>query len=318
MAQHTTSFSSQVRGVPPLVSVVIPARNAARTLAETVESVRAQRFIDWEMVIVDDGSTDGTAALARQCARRDARIRVIAGPRRGVSAARNAGVAATQGQLIAFIDADDLWEINKLELHVERMRVQADLGVSFDRVLFVDVKGRSTGVRSTPRVYNLKAHDWLYENPASTASTLVVRREVFVSIGGFDESMRFAEDLELLVRIVSQGRYRVDGVLDVLTRYRASPNGASANLEAMQQGWETLMEKVRSYQPMLVGRHYAEARAVHLRYLARRATRLGQPAREGFGLFWRALLSSPLALLRQPKRTCGTLAGLALSAVRPL
>jgi glycosyltransferase involved in cell wall biosynthesis len=295
---------------PPLVTVVIPARNAQATLAQTLASVCAQDHSVWEAIVVDDGSTDTTAELAAEWAARDGRIRCIAGPRTGVSAARNAAIAQARGEFIAFIDSDDLWLPGKLSAHLRHFARCPQVGLGFSRILFVDEQAQSTGVLSTARVSGLAAHEFLYENPACTASTLVARSSALREVGGFDETMRFAEDLELMVRMRCRSRWGVEGIAEVLTHYRANPNGASSNLDAMQLGWETLMDKVRVYAPALVQRHVAGARAVHLRYLARRSVRLGQPAKAGLAYFGRALCSSPVALLRDPRRTLGTLAAL--------
>jgi len=301
----------------PRVSVVIPARNAAATLAQTLACLHEQDMAEWEAIVVDDGSTDATASIAQLHGLHDGRIRCIPGPGRGVSAARNAGIARCRGAVIAFLDADDLWLPRKLRSHLQHLERAPWVGVSFDRILFVDPQGHSTGVQSTRHVHGLKPHDFLYENPACSASTLVVRREALVQSGGFDEEMRFAEDLELLVRIRCTTPWGIEGLDQVLTHYRASPAGASAGFEAMQAGWEFMIDKVRGYAPALVDAHYRAARAVHLRYLARRALRLGLPARDGLHYFVRALRSSPLALLRDPRRTFGTLAGLLAHGVAP-
>ena len=99
----------------PLVSVITPVRDAADTLAETVASVRAQTRGDWEMLLIDDGSTDGSAALAAGFAAADPRTRALPlGPPLGTAAARNRGIAAARGRYIAFLDADDLWRPEKL------------------------------------------------------------------------------------------------------------------------------------------------------------------------------------------------------------
>ena len=307
---------SPAQARPPAVSVVIPARNAALTLAQTLLSVQRQHFCDWEAIVVDDGSTDVTDRIVAEAARDDGRFRRLHTPGLGVSAARNAGVAAARGALIAFLDADDLWLPDKLGAHVDQFAAAPDVGLSFSRVAFVDVHGRPTGVLSTERVQGLRPSDLLYENPACTASTLVVRRRLLEEIGGFDEQMRFAEDLELMLRAACRTRWGIEGLPRVLVHYRASPRGASAALPAMQAGWETLLDKVRGYAPEIARRHGAAARAVHLRYLARRALRLGQPAPQGLRFFAQAVANSPWALLREPRRTFGTLVALLMHLLR--
>ncbi len=106
--------------VTPLVSVVLPAHNATRTLLRAVECIRAQTLADWELVAVDDGSTDGTGEILVQLAQAERRIRMLAPGRVGLIAALNAGLAAARGRLIARMDADD-------EMHPERLAAQADM-----------------------------------------------------------------------------------------------------------------------------------------------------------------------------------------------
>jgi cellulose synthase/poly-beta-1,6-N-acetylglucosamine synthase-like glycosyltransferase len=305
---HTTPSTPTQR--PPLVSVIIPARNAAKTLDATLWTVRHQTYAHWEAVVVDDGSTDSTAGIAERHHLEDARIRCVKGRACGVSGARNLGVAASEGSIVAFLDADDLWLPGKLAAHVAFLARQPEVGMSFDRIRFVDEQARLTPVVSTARVHGLHSADLLYENPACTASTLVIRRVVFDQVGGFDEALHHAEDLELMIRLRATTAWRMEGLGDVLTHYRASSQGASAGLQRMQDGWERVMHEVQHYAPELLKTHGRHARAVHLRYLARRALRLGLPAKEG--LHWWALAwrSSPVALMRQPRRTLGTLAGL--------
>lgn len=297
------------------VSVVIPARNAAATLDATLWSVRRQTFAHWEVVVVNDGSTDATAEIAQRHEREDGRIRCVNGRSAGVSAARNMGVASSEGRTVAFLDADDLWLPGKLEAHMRFLGEHADVGLSFDRIRFVDAQARPTPVVSTPRVQGLQSADLLYENPACTASTLVIRREVFEQIGGFDEALHHAEDLELMIRLRATTAWRIEGLNEVFTHYRANSEGASANLQRMQDGWERVMSKVEKYAPELLRTHGLPARAVHQRYLARRALRLGLPAQEGLHWWRLAWSSSPSALLRQPRRSLGTLAGLLVCAV---
>jgi glycosyltransferase involved in cell wall biosynthesis len=304
-------------GKRPAVSVIIPARNAAHTLRATLASVQSQTWSEWEAIVIDDGSIDGTADLVSSLAAQDGRIHLVRSFGRGVSAARNLGVSMARARILAFLDADDLWLPTKLVSHLSYLQRHPDVGLSFDRVRFLSPEGEPSKVCSTARVGGLSLPDLLCENPASTASTLVVRRSVLEAVGDFDEQMRFAEDLELMVRIRCLSTWRVEGLPDVLTLYRTSRKGASSDLEAMHRGWQTLMAKVRVYSPELVDAYYHQAQAIHLRYLARRAARLRLPTAQGLDFLKRALRSHPLALLRQPRRTFGTLAVLALSACTP-
>jgi glycosyltransferase involved in cell wall biosynthesis len=134
----------------PTVSVITPVWNAEATLAETVASVRAQSFPDWEIILVDDGSTDGSRELARQLAAEEPRIRWWAlGQNRGTAEARNAAIRAARGRYLAFLDADDLWQPEKLEVQLGHMaRTGAPFVFSAYRRIAVD--GRLLGRVAVP------------------------------------------------------------------------------------------------------------------------------------------------------------------------
>jgi GT2 family glycosyltransferase len=288
------------------VSIVMPYRNARHTVAQTLASARQQSFVDWELIAVDDRSNDDGSTIVAAHAAGDSRVRGITASGAGVSAARNAGVAVARGELVAFIDADDLWMPAKLEMHVGRFAREGDLGLGFDRVRFVDAQGRPTPVTSKARGSHIQAAALLRENPACTASTLVMRRRTFDEAGGFDTGLAHAEDLELMLRVACRTGWRIAALPHVLTHYRASPAGASADLPRMLDGWERVVRSVESYAPALVARHFARARAVQLRYLARHALRLGQSPAVAARLLRQAWCSSPAALLREPYRSVGT------------
>ncbi|WP_233130180.1 glycosyltransferase [Synechococcus sp. 1G10] len=287
----------------PRVSVVMPIHNAATFLRQTLRTLQEQRFGDWELIAIDDGSRDDSAAIVAEIAREDPRIRLLQQPNAGVSIARNRGVAASQAPLIAFLDADDLWHPDKLQQHVARHERDPGLGVSFARVEFLTPAGIPTGqVASQPRSL-LRPATFLYENPTTTTSNWVLRREVFEALGGFIPEMSYSEDLEWLLRVACQGRWRIELINRVLTYYRTSDGGLSASLERMESGWLRLVVEARRYAPSLVDQHFARAQATHLRYLARRSLRLRIPPEMGSAFMARALRSDPWLLLREPRRT---------------
>lgn len=284
----------------------MPVFNAACHLLATLRTVQQQTFSNWELIAVDDGSTDASADLLAEQARSDSRIRVLRQSNAGVSIARNRGVSACRAPLIAFLDADDLWHPDKLLAHVERHRVDAGMGVSFARVEFLTPAGRATGLVASHPKQPLRPADLLCENPTTTTSNWVLRREVFEAVGGFVEGMSYSEDLEWLLRVACDGRWRIEPIDRVLTYYRTSTGGLSSSLEKMEQGWLRLIGEARRYAPELVEAHFAAAQAVHLRYLTRRSLRLrGDPA-QGVDFLVRALRSDAPRLLREPRRTAPT------------
>lgn len=295
---------------PPLFSIVIPCYNAQHTLRETVASVIAQSLSDWELIVVDDGSSDSSLDLIAELAANDSRILVVNLAHRGVSAARNEGVRLTRGHYLAFLDADDLWHPDKLARHAEHLAKHSEVGVSFARVQFMSPSGEPSPQFSAVPPEGLSAFSLLTENHVSTSSNIVARREVFEALGGFQEGMSFAEDQEWLLRVAAHGRWRLAGIDDALVYYRTSTGSLSSSLERMEHGWLDLLDKATCYAPEFVARHRVQAHAVYLRYLARRALRQGEPAAVGLNYLRRAWRISASALLRQPRRSLLTLAGL--------
>jgi glycosyltransferase involved in cell wall biosynthesis len=186
----------------PLVSVVIPARDRRDVLPRALRSLQAQRFGDWEAVVVDDGSADGTAEAARTFA--DVRVRVIrheAG--RGPAAARNTGIRATGGRIVAFLDSDDEWRPEKLQRQVEAFAsAPAEVGVVYTGTLrhfggkTYEIPAPSAGKREGDVFAAVLRGTYLVPTPAAA-----VRREVFESAGLFDESLPALEEWDLWIRL---------------------------------------------------------------------------------------------------------------------
>ena len=292
--------------VPPLVSVVIPCFNSQATLHATLDCVLAQSWTNLELIAVDDSSTDGTAAILADYARRDPRVRIIRQPNAGCGAARNTGIAAARGDFIGLIDADDLWTRDYLAAHLERFAADPRLGVSFTRVRFIENDGTPTQDVTRPKLDGFAPEDILQDNPCGCAM-LVARRAVFDDVGVFNAKLRRAEDQEWLFR-VALTRWKIRGIDAVMADYRNSPAGLSADLDAQFKAYLELLEHVRLLAPDVVARGERLAIAHMLHYLARRAVRLGQDNRVVRGFLWRALKMAPELLGRKPRATLGMLA----------
>jgi len=191
------------RGSPPAVSVIIPTYNRAGCLREAVDSVLAQDFKGFELIVVDDGSTDETPQLLR--AYGDS-LRIRRQENRGVSAARNAGIAASRGALIAFLDSDDLWLPGKLAHQVEFFKAHGDALICQTEEIWV-----RNGRRVNPGKRHRKRGGMIFAPSLDlclvSPSAVMVRRELFQRVGFFDESLPACEDYDLWLRVSS--RYAV-------------------------------------------------------------------------------------------------------------
>jgi glycosyltransferase involved in cell wall biosynthesis len=262
-------------------SVVVPAYNVAKTLSETLSALLEQTFEDFEIIVVDDGSTDATVKVA-ECYQGDPRVRIVRQRNRGLAGARNSGIAAARGMFIGFCDADDLWEPEKLEAHVRHLQNEPHIGVSYSGSALIDEDGAMMGQAQAPRLRNVDIAHILKRNPIGNGSAPVIRKAVFDAIAYrpayeterdwyFDETFRQSEDIECWLRIALTTDWGFEGVPGLLTRYRVNAGGLSANTARQLESWENMTRKLQQIAPELFARHLPAARAYQLRYLARRA-----------------------------------------------
>ena len=201
----------------PKVSVVIPVFNRQTAVLRAIDSVLAQTVQDFEVIVVDDASTDETAAEVTAIP--DPRIRLVRHDRRrGGSAARNSGIRASTGPYVAFLDSDDEWLPSKLERQLQVFEQAGDdLGLVYTSAEWVYPHGT---VRIVRRRYPELAHSLLAENVIGETSLGMVRRQVLEELGGFDETLPSCQDMDLWLRICQ--RYRADVVPEPLVRVTKS------------------------------------------------------------------------------------------------
>ena len=200
---------------PPIVSVILPVRDGERYLDEAVRSVLGQELAELELVIVDDGSTDSTPRIAASYpAARYLRLEPC-----GVSAARNAGVQASRGEYLAFLDADDVWHPAKLRSQVDILRRHAEIGyVTCQAELFLQ--------KGCERPASLKPELFSSPQPALIPSALCVRRSVFERVGPFDPRLALSEDTDWFLRAKDAG-FIHHLLPEVLVRKRVHPGSVS-------------------------------------------------------------------------------------------
>jgi glycosyltransferase involved in cell wall biosynthesis len=181
----------------PLVSVIIPTHNRASLIGQTLDSVARQTFRDFEVIIVDDGSTDDTAKLVRN---RDETYRYVYQEQRGASAARNLAVREARGQLVAFLDSDDLWLPEFLGEVVGAIQVQPDAALGYSDFRTMDAYGRILrGHRK--RQHGGRVTSKLFASIFIHTSCVVAKREVILDGGGFDVRLEATEDYDLWLRL---------------------------------------------------------------------------------------------------------------------
>jgi glycosyltransferase involved in cell wall biosynthesis len=230
----------------PKVSIVIPAYNAMRYLPKTLDSVLQQTFNDFEVLIINDGSSD--AIIEWVSKNTDTRVQLITQSNQGVSAARNTGIASAQGEYIAFLDADDLWESTHLEKQVSYLDNNPTIGVVYTWTQLIDEYDRPTGRIFASHASGMIWQELLEKDVISTGSSAMVRRICLDSVGGFDTELAHAEDLELWLRIARQ--YQIGVIKEPLTMYRQHPHNTTKNREKMLHGLRMVFEKAFATAPI--------------------------------------------------------------------
>ena len=181
----------------PLVSVIIPTYNRWPMVNDAVASVLAQSLRNFELVVVDDGSTDETKS---ELARHGSRVRVISQPRAGVAAARNHGVAVARGRYLAFLDSDDLWLPKKLEIQTAFIEQHGDVEICQTEEVWL-----RNGIRANPKAKHRKPSGDIFRRSLDlclvSPSAVMMSKELFEKVGAFDESLPVCEDYDLWLRI---------------------------------------------------------------------------------------------------------------------
>lgn len=266
----------------PLISIVVPTYNRSHLLREAVDSVRGQTYERWELVLVDDGSTDDTAAVFAGL--EDPRMRVVRLEHTGNAASvRNAGLAAARGTYVAFLDDDDLWMRSKLAVQLAGLQQSGcRWGYSaFDRI---DGYGRTL---IDPRVVPWRPHrGWILEpllriEAIVALPTVMAERSLLEQAGGFDETFRFCEDYELWFRLAERAAVHVEET--PLARVRVHARNQQADREGVHAAWVRVYAKTaRALGDAQLAALCRRRSAEHAVVVARAAAGRGRRA-EGLG-----------------------------------
>lgn len=237
------------------VTAIIPAHNAEATLDETLRSVRAQTHRALEILVVDDGSRDGTPAIALAHAAADPRVRLIRQDNAGVAAARNRGIEEARATLIAPVDADDLWAPTKIERQVAALRRGGSrVALVYTWSMLIDRESRVVGFSGREMWEGDVLARMCRGNLVGNGSAALMRRDAVLEAGGFDPTLRArraqgCEDLLLYCRIAA--RHHAAVVPDFLTGYRQSDETMSRDLAQMHRSWRLVAAELRGRHPEL-------------------------------------------------------------------
>lgn len=277
----------------PLISVIIPAYNAEKTIQETIESVLKQTFSDFELILINDGSCDSTLDIVESI--QAPRLKVLSYTNSGsVAVSRNRGLSHASGEFIAFLDADDLWTPDKLEAQLSALQQNPQAAVAYSWVDRIDESGKflrhGRRVNLTGDVYA----ELLLGNFLQNGSNPLIRKQALCEVGGFDESLLNAEDQDLYLRLAA--RYHFVAVPSTQILYRISSKSKSANvsrlegqaLKVIERGFEQAPESLQHLKKHSLTNLYI--------YLTRKALE-GSPGREkglkAARFFWHYFKNDP-------------------------
>lgn len=233
-----------------MVTIIMPAYNAGGYIGESIQSVLSQSLMDWELIVVNDGSTDETRAFLDQVD--DSRIRVIHQKNRGVSAARNAALDFARGEFITFLDADDVLPQRSLEIRATYLRAHPDVDI-VDGGLSVRDESLEKERRSYRPYYRgellprlLKLDDRVFGGP------FYMFRRASLANTRFDVTMTHSEDLLFFMEIARSSKMRYGCVNEVVYHYRTGHGSAMANLEGLERGYLQLLARVGTFPEVTV------------------------------------------------------------------
>ena len=302
----------------------MPVYNVERFVRKAIESILAQTERNWELLIVNDCSTDNSASICREY--QDERITLIDHPtNKGLAAARNTGIRNAKADVVALIDSDDFWHPSKLEKHLHHLAERSEIGVSYSHSAFVSESDEPLGYFQTPQLDDISPEKIFCRNPVSNGSNPVIRKAtlndiLFKDQDGhdcyFDESFRQSEDIECWLRIATTTNWVFAGIPHVLTYYRLNAGGLSAGLSKQYENWERVHDKIQTLAPDLIRTYGHQARAYQLRFLARQGIRL-KDGKIAVHYIHKALKESGSILREEPGRTISTFAAAWLLRILP-
>lgn len=225
-----------------LVSIIIPCYNAEKYIAETIQSVINQTYKNWELIIVNDGSTDHSLNIIKEFAANDNRISLIDKPNSGVSDSRNKGLEKAKGEYIAFLDADDVWNSQYLEKQIANLQSNR-FNISYTACQLINQNGEKLQ-KHLRGENNPQLNDFLLQkgNYITSPSGIVYKRECFNKVNGFDSNLSNNADQDILIQMLAKGN-TIGYIDECLWNYRIHDNNMSKNIAVLERDLLYLFHK---------------------------------------------------------------------------
>lgn len=287
----------------PVISVIMPAYNAEHTILAAINSVQQQTFSDFELIVINDGSSDKTLEIVKKIT--DDRLKVFSYNNAGAAVARNRGLAHATGEFIAFLDADDLWTTDKLELQLTALQKHPEVGVAYSWTTFVDEKGDFLYLQ--PPVYfegNVYSQ-LLVKSFLSCGSIPLIRRQAIESIGIFDPDLKSAHDWDYWIRLAAQWSYVLIPKYQVF--YRQTSGSITSKIElrekydclAIEKAFQAAPLELQCLKPQTLANLYQHLARLYIsrRRDANSIERAGQKLHKAIRLYPRILLKPKIQRL---------------------
>lgn len=249
----------------PTISIIVPVYNGEKTILETIQSIQAQTFSDFELIVINDGSTDGTLDVISTV--QDPRLKVFSYENGGLPVARNRGIRRSRGEFITFIDADDLWKPDKLERQLAALHKNPEAGVAYSWTAFIDENSKFLFAWE-PLYWEGNVYpQLLIRNFISSGSNIMVKRKYIEAAGEFDPCLKSVEDWDYYLRLAALCPFVLVPKYQIL--YRRSSQSMTSKVDVMENANLIVIERAFKAAPPELKSLKNKSLANAYRYLAK-------------------------------------------------
>jgi glycosyltransferase involved in cell wall biosynthesis len=281
----------------PLVTVIVPAYNAEKFIARTLDSILSQTYKNLEVLVVDDGSQDKTSEIVQSISKKDTRVIFLKQPNSGVASARNLAIAKSQGEFIAPIDADDIWYPQNIEKQVQCMlQAGSEVGLVYSWSIDIDENEVPTGYFRASKIEGEVYTTLLLHDFIANASSVLFRRNCCDTVGAYNSQLKAqngqgGEDWDLYLRIAEHYQFRV--VSQFLVGYRQLPNSMSKEYSQMARSRELIWQSIRCKYPHIPTSIERLSTSSFYMHLANQSSQGNNP-RGSLNWLYKALKANPI------------------------